>query len=286
MKSRSPDNDTWPDAQKIDAWLEWKKKCALALCTDPQARAYLLAFGSRRFQTCKNRIENYDGASITIPVPEDCWHLFESHAITKKRQEDAKRYKDWIFDRLEKVNVYGIESGAYGLFRDIARDYVHNEYHERRVDSLEAHLGNHQDSDTPLSLEDLVPGTVNSACAEAINNEYRDNAEDVAERCFKNLDDREKTAVLASWLGLSLAHKVVVKAAQCQHTMLYRAKDAVCRKMKDEISSLYQDEDPQSLKCLYLFSLHALSERSVTWGRKDSRYHAVFVAAEEEVCHG
>src|SRR5210317_1578654 len=83
----------------LACWMEWKARCAAALC-DESTRRSLQKFAHTRFL----RFYPRSIPSRVLPHREnglpavDAWHLFETHLITTQTKQ-GKRFKDWLYAR-------------------------------------------------------------------------------------------------------------------------------------------------------------------------------------------
>ncbi len=215
------------------AWREWKAQCALDLCSKTTA-AHLRQFGGRRFRRYVERCLPKSGpgrASADVLSPRDAWHRFEVHLCVRESRA-GKRYKEWLFQRADPHEAHWeriVEAGATVLMRTVVREFLRHEHAVPWMRSLQDPL---LGSDgTPLTLEDLLPGTLDPS-DEAERKEIEEAAGHVAGEILSDLSSRERIAVAARDSGVSLSHSdVLKKAAGCQKSALYTAYRKVFHKI-------------------------------------------------------
>ena len=208
------------------------------------------------------------------------WHLFETYlAIRNTRQ--GKTYKEWLFARLpgiEREDLEALAGGATLLMRDVVRDYLRQEYPPSEMISLNSTTGGLNDSG--LTLEDLLPGTIDPV-NEVATREFERLATGHAHEFFDQMGPREKVAFLAKDLGLSLAHDEVLKAAGCRKSVLNESYQAFILNAAGEIKKIYSSEDAESVRLLILMTLQKIKCNVREWGRSSTELSNLFTLAEE-----
>jgi len=263
-------------AAALKAWTEWRKRCALALCSRA-AQAGLEAFAGVRFRALLRKCGG-PATACAAPAARDAWHLFETH-LTVRSTAGGKRYKDWLFARVPRGgsaqdSVDAVQGGAWLLMRDVVREHLRREIAPPNTVSLQAPL---QPGDaTPLTLEDLLPGEDDPArCVE--RREYESLARQHAEELFADLTDRERVAILAKTLNLSLAHKAVVRAAGCGKSALNDAFRAFLQAVAARLRARYADDEAESVLRLTLLTLAELKGRAFLWGKSENGCPELFL---------
>jgi hypothetical protein len=281
---------------RLEPWLEWKEACTIDKCKTEEHVEYLKRFGFHRF--CKNiEIINtkqcrQKSSSLSLPAyqhkddAEDgstklfWWNLLEAKMIAGANK-GGKLYKDWLFDRLnilKGTQVAIIESGASVLMRDVVRKHVCEEYCGKLEQSLDVPLGD----DASFSMKDVYYVVhVYNACArwlidEIIIRDYERLGGEIASPYFKSMSNRERVAVLASALDVSLANPEVCRMAGCQHAMVYAALHKCQKNITSIIADKYPEEDKESVRFLNYYSLLALSELCVEWGKSEKKCLPLF----------
>ncbi len=258
-------------------WTEWKKFCARALCPE-ETQQRLGRFAVSRFGIHLKRhlsVTNLAPADAQrqLPPPEDAWHQFETYAaLTQTRQ--GKRYKDWIFARVQHSDrspLDTIQSGATLIIRDVVRAYLRKEYTPRTTVSLDRPIG-----DGTVTLGDLLPGFVqNEDSPEAT--EFDLLAAKHAEALFQTLSRRERVGLLAKYAGVSLESSDVLAAADCGKSTLNQAVRDLMRRLRDGVVREYGDEGHNTIMAFTALMLQHLEQIIYFWknsekGLPDSFY--------------
>ena len=212
--------------QTLANWQEWKDKCALALCAE-DTRGQLPGFVHSRFSHFAQAYAgttNAGTASGLIPSSGEAWHRFETH-FQLHDSPGGKKYKEWLFARMETRGYSAqesVEAGASLLIRDVVREYLRREHSSRRMVSISHGVAGCSGEGETLSVEDLLPGTLDTTRA-VEERELDAMARSDAEGAFARLNRRERVALLAHAAGMSLAHPEAVKAAGCGRSALNAA---------------------------------------------------------------
>jgi len=260
----------------LACWIEWKKACALDLCS-ARSQAVLQEFAGRRFTTFFQRCAAsgagaaHRGLSASASGSDrDAWHLFETHLVLKSTQ-GGKRYKDWLFAqaRMGHAGAFdAIQGGATLIMRDVVREYLRREYRPRAHVSLQTPVASAEEGGSPMSLQDLLPGSVDPA-REAALREYEALAAEHAADVFEGLSRHERVAVLARTLGISFAHPTVAQAAGRGRTVLGGAYQSVLRGIQTALRERYMGDDPESIRHLRLMTVLALKNLACAWGKSE-----------------
>jgi hypothetical protein len=280
MQSRE-DSSPPPTVPVLEDWLAWKSRCARALCTkDTQRRLGYFAlyrFGiqlRRQLATTNLRPED---AVRQHPTEEDAWHRFESFAaLTQTRQ--GKRYKDWIFARIQQSNrsaLDTIQSGATLILRSAVRDYLRGEYAPHRAASLDQPVG-----DGTLTLGDLLPGLVSTE-DDATTREYNTLAEGHAHRVFEGLSRRERVGLLARLMGVALDHDDVLVAADCGKSTLNQAVKNLWVHMRESLLREYREDGHDAIMALATLVIQHLERITFLWKLSEKNLPRCFYSTED-----
>ena len=268
------------DREALDPWVEWKRLCALGRCTAP-TQTTLRDFVTRRFSGLVQRYHfqtNVPGSAALTLLPTDPWHLLETH-LTINQTGSGKRYKDWLFAwaaQHHRGGVAAIENGVCLLLRDVVREYLRREFFPARVLSLSQPLAG---TDGEHCLEDLLPGQLDPA-AEIERREFERQAQARAQIAWPELSPRERVALLAKDLGLSLAHPLVLEITGCGKSMVNQAYRELVRRLATRLSVDYADDDRAAIVTLTIMTLHELHHLSREWGKSENQCRPLFDRAE------
>lgn len=250
----------------VACWIEWKQRCALDLCS-AAARTALRSFAGARCQNFARKCRETgraDGAAPPLLAAADAWHLLETHLVVKT-DAAGKRYKDWLFARVAgragQAALDAIQGGATLIMRDVVREHLRREYSPREFTSLNAPLS---DGDVPLTLEDILPGGADPA-DEAGQREIERLAGEHASGFFREMSRRERVALLARELGLSLAHPAVARAAGCGKSMLCAAFRESVTRVAARLLADYGREDLPGVRVLTVRVLDRLTKAVLDW---------------------
>ena len=268
----------------LAAWNEWKARCALGLC-GVEARAALRAFAEARF---RHFAQAAGDAAGPAPAGEpdvsgpDAWHLFETH-LTVNTTAAGKRYKDWLFARVDGVDADALDTicgGATLLMRDVVREHLRRERSPSWMASLDRPVC--ESEGVPLTFGDLLP----DSAAPGQEPELRELAAMARERAaafFAEMSRREKTVLLAKTLGLSLAHPAVEQEAGCLKSMLSAACGAALRRLVEQIRADHPGEDEETVRLLSAMTLSELRDRAERWGKSEKSVARLFLIVEGRV---
>ena len=252
----------------LKAWTQWKRECALATCDD-ETREHLRTFAAALFWRYADAFiskTNLTSASNLPHTAADAWHLLETRLTTSSTRK-GKRYKDWLFDRTRWAAdpaLKVLQGGVRVFVRDVVRDVLRNECFDARVDSLDAPA--RADGDGELSVVDLLPGGL-SPSDDAVHRDFERLAREHAPRVIADMLDRERIALFAKAVGLSLANPELEVAAGCRKSMLNAAYHGVIRRVSERLLREYPDDDRESVLLLTLKTLEEVNSRLVKWGK-------------------
>jgi len=212
----------------------------------------------------------------------DPWHLFESHAAATSTRE-GKRYKDWIFSRTEQASdppAGVIEAGGSLILRSVVREHLRTEFLSRDVVSLNTPVkGGDGES---LTLEDLLPGSPDPA-DEVAAREYAALAGKHARHAFDDMPWRERVALLAKHMGLSLSCDRVLKAAGCGKSVLSVTYRESVQRIGLDLRARYPQDDEASVLALAMMTMDHLKKRIFSWGKSEKGCSDLFHRVEGTV---
>lgn len=243
--------------QTIDNWIEWKQKCALALCSG-EAKQSLTRFVHARFARCVaaylHTTNSTDPAAV-VPDAGESWHRFESH-FRLHAGPGGKSYKDWLFAAPAGGRAYStqesVEAGASLLVRDVVREFLRREHSASWMVSTSAPASG-SCGETP-TVEELLPAAADTV-AGVEKRELDRLAGADAEAAFLSLDRRERVAILVREAGVSLAHPDAVKAAGCGKSVLNEAFHSALSRVAATVRNRHPGEERKvqaSLACIAL----------------------------------
>jgi len=255
----------------LGCWDEWRKLCALGRCSDPTSD-YLQGFAHIRFQALIARYAHRTGVEEPQALaagigPRESWHLLESRFVVQSTRH-GKRYKDWLFARLERsadAPLDVIQGGATLILRDAVREYLRLEFSPPRTQSLNQPL--RSKTGYYLVLEELLPDKYHAA-DETAHREYARLAEGHAEAFFNDTDERDRIVIFARGLGIRFAAPEIAKLT------------SVVERVATEIQQLYPQEDNASLLMLSRLTLEAVTERTILWGKSERGLAPFFLSIE------
>lgn len=162
--------------------------------------------------------------------------------------------------------------------RDVAREHLRREYAPSNMISLNSPVSG-LDERTDLTLEDLLPGTIDPR-DEVATREFKHLATRHAQEFFVEMNQREKIAFLAKDLGISLAHREMEKAAGCRKSVLSQAYRDFILNIAGRIKKYYSTEDSDAVKMLTLMTLNEVKEMVRTWAGSSNNLRRFFSIAE------
>ena len=235
----------------LKAWTQWKRKCALAMCDDEtQVCLQTSVSGSfRRYAEACIAKTNLASASDLTHTDAEAWHLLETRLTTSSLRE-GKRYKDWLFDRMRCTTdppMKVLQGGIRALVRDVVRDVIRMEYSDSFVESLDTPV--HKDDEGKITAVDLLPGGLDPV-DDAVHRDFERLASEHAPRVIDDMLDREKIALFAKAVGLSVANPELEATAGCGKSMLNAAYHNFMRRISERFLREYPDDDRESVLLL------------------------------------
>lgn len=262
-------------------WTEWKLKCALGLC-EPATRCELKEFARARFLHYAGIYYNSIGAEDAkplIPDADEAWHLFETHlCLTDSRA--GKSYKEWLFSSARMVReteLDSVQGGATLIMRDVVRERLRREYAPRWIASLDAPVGVALEGH-PLTLGDLLPARRDSA-NDPESDELLNLAAADADGALATLGRRERIALLANALGLSLAHPSVVSAGACSKSSINAAFHAALVGLASHVRLMHPRESREVQATLACLVFEEAQRRIICWGKLENGCAQLFLSA-------
>ncbi|MFO7870164.1 MAG: hypothetical protein R6V03_01880 [Kiritimatiellia bacterium] len=261
----------------LDAWIEWKKLCALNLCST-SAQVVLKTFAAFRFTKLMERYRAYaDGPSS---APENPWHLLETH-MTVKNTRGGKRLKDWLFARVKSSSDNAldvIQGGASLIMRDVAREYLRRECARPRTVSLDRPLPGRGTSSVTI-LDVLASGLDPSY--ETCLREYEDLARRHAGDFLRDMSRRERVALTAKRLGISLADSAVTKTAGCRKSVLFTAYRDLLARIASHLGAKYSADGAESVLTLTLMTLEEAASKVISRAKSEKSFSELFLLSED-----
>jgi hypothetical protein len=264
----------------LDHWQCWRERCALGLCP-PEAQHALRQFARARFERWLAAYAPGAGVfrDAAPPPAAEAWHWFES-GLCLRRTRAGKSYKEWLFARAAiegAPTLDAVQGGAALLMRDVVRERLRQDYHPARVLSFDAPGGAAAPDDTP-GLHELLPAPHDTR-SEVERRELDGRAAEAAARLLAALPRREKVALLAKELGLSLAHPAAIAVADCGKSMLCAAYRAALERIADWVRSRHATEEPSTQLELSVRTFEQVRARIPGWGKSESACAPLFMIA-------
>ncbi len=266
------------DDRRMAPWIEWKERCALALCTEA-TQAVLLAFGGMRFRTLAQRclplINVRDVKDVMVP-DHDAWHLLETH-MTVPQSSNGKAYKQWLFARADGSSDMPfdvIQGGATLLMRSVVREHLRREYSP--PDHVSTHRTPGTAGDTNTIHEEWLPSDTDTRDTVA-RRELETIASREATSRFACLDRRSRLAMAARQLRVPLTTPALLTAGQCSKSSMHRACHHLADSLLNEVSTTYHGEDPATVNELALLIFETLTHHCVEWALQTPQYRSVLL---------
>jgi hypothetical protein len=262
----------------LEHWQDWYRRCTLEGCSEA-GRLSLAAFTHARFLTYLRRLDR-GGLGHGAPESTDrTWHLFESH-LQLKATRQGKRYKDWLFARLDGATdqpAEVVEAGASLIVRSVVREYLRDERPRAGTASLDAPVVD--DFGHPLTLEDLLAGPADTA-AEVMARESEALARRSAVDAFAALPRRTRIVLAAKALGVSLAHPSVERLARARKSALSDEYRRCVAELAEALRARYAGEYAGRMATLAAQTLHHMFELAVEWARAEKGCGKLFSCVE------
>ncbi len=265
--------------RRMAPWIEWKERCAVALCSE-ETQAALLAFGGMRFRTlaqrCLPMINVRDIRDVMLP-DNDAWHLLETH-MTLPQSSNGKAYKQWLFARTAgsaDAPFDIVQGGATLLMRSVVREHLRKEH------SPSGHISAHHtpspDEEVTTTGEEWLPGDVDTRDAVALR-ELTDIASCESSRRFDGLPSRVRLALAAKHLRVPLSSPVLLALAQCGKSVMSAAFRSFASALLEELATTYHGEDRATIGELAILVFDALTRRCVEWAIESEEHRAALLA--------
>lgn len=255
-------------------WQEWRSRCAALRCA-ADTQAALREFAARRFLRYARAALGEHDVQPQIPAPEACWHLLESE-LAAGRLRSGKRYKEWLFARLEgsrDAPIDVIQGGASLLMRTVVRNWALREARQRRSCALEAPVGGHGSG---LTLADLLPAAANDP--EGAELDRLAAAE--ARRLFENLPEKTRRIVLAKQLGLPLYGPNLLAQLGASRSGVSVTWRSVFQTLARQVAANYPQEPRAWQLRLCLLAAQQLDPLIFRWGSLEKSVRGLFFMVE------
>jgi len=263
----------------IEHWTMWKDKCALALC-GAEAQSSLRAFAHARFHKFASafaKATNAPDPNALTPSAAETWHWFETY-LRLRNTGEGKSYKHWLFARggsEEDATLDRVQGGATLLMRDVVRERLRREFSSRKMVSLDAPIGTGHAGDA-ADLHELLPGYADTA-KEVEEKELRSMAVAEADGAIFAMSFRERVALLARELGLSLAHPSVTSAADCGKSVLSTAYHDALQGVATHVKSRFPRDDRTTLALLTVLVFEEVKKSILLWGKSEKACAQLFL---------
>ena len=255
-------------------WQEWRRRCAALRC-ETTTRTALREFAARRFLRYARAALGDNEVQPQIPAPEACWHLLESE-LAAGRLRSGKRYKEWLFARLEgsrDAPIDVIQGGASLLMRTVVRNWALREARQRRSCALEAPIGG-RGSD--LTLADLLP----AAADDPEDAELDRLAAAEARRLFDALPEKTRRVVLAKQLGLPLYGPNLLAQLGASRSGVSVIWRGVFHTLARQVAKNYPQEPRAWQLRLCLLAAQQLDPLIFRWGSLEKSARGLFFMVE------
>ncbi len=248
-------------------WRSWYRTCALALC-DEDARAELRRFTGQRWRryaaVCAGLIQG-DGC---VPPDTDTWHDFET-LLRLRNTRQGKAYKHWLFARVVSLDGdaarRAVEGGASLMMRDVVRERFRREYSRRGTISLDQPIPGSRPDSPPLEV--LLPDR-KPADDGVEQRDIRRLAQQTALILMRDiLSNREKIVLFAREHGVSLQDPVLIAAAGCGKTVLFRTHHRALQTIARTVERQFQNESRTLQADLAVAAMQALGPMILEWAR-------------------
>jgi hypothetical protein len=271
---------------ELDAWTEWKRLCALGLCeveTQTALRAFACA-AFRRYLGVYATAARTTAVDALAPSREDAWHRFETHLRIRNNRQ-GKSYKEWLFSRAVEEGSSSLDcirGGATLLMRDVVRAYLREETAPAGTRTLDAPIET-ADGGGGLTLRDLLPDRADTRHT-VTQNEVCALAADATAPLLAVIGRRERIALLARELGLSLAHPLVTTAAKCRKSMVFAAYRQALEDLAEGVRQRYPHFETSTMAevCIQVFD--NVRQAVVAWGQTEDECRTLFTVLAPPCC--
>ncbi len=259
-------------AAAVQAWTQWRRRCAVGLC-DPPVREALHRFAFRRARSWCTRL---GGAArgFTVPAGPDAWHRLETH-MTVVRSRRGAPYKQWLFARAEGLCggdfLNAVQGGATLLLRDVLREWMRQEAAAPAVVSLEAPLPNLRG----LCLLDLLPADADPA-GKAAERDLEEIGRREAAEAWAQAGRPARVGLCLRAAGLPLYGQHPEKLAGCGKSRIYAEVQQFVRRLADD---LRRRHGPNAFDLACRALAHA-RDLALEWGCAENILPAAFQQME------
>ena len=268
----------------MEHWMAWKQLCALELCP-PETRRLLRDFAHNRylrFAAAYARTTNLPDANALTPESAEAWHWFETH-LRLRDTRGGKCFKEWLFAR-ESVDgeptIDSIQGGATLLMRNVVRERLRREFSSRGTVTLDVAVPI-EGGDSAPSFHELLAGDLDTAQA-VEQHELEAIATAEAAGAAATLNRRERVALLAREIGLSLAHTAVTRAAGCGKSVLNTAYHNALVGLAGHVRARYPAEANSTLALLTCLVFERVRGAILLWGRSESACAQLFLLVDHD----
>jgi hypothetical protein len=270
--------------QTLEHWITWKEKCAAALCP-PETRLELQNFAHVRFHrfaaACAHDTNVHDANALTPPA-EEAWHCFEAY-LQLRNSREGKIYKEWLFKRASVAGaptLDSIQGGASVLMRDVVREQLRREFSSKWMTALDAPISVGIGG-SEVTMLDLLPDSGDTR-TDVERREMESIAASDAREFLSAMSHRERVALLARVLGLSLAHQAVTALAGCGKSVLFDVYNNTLQKLARHVRSVHPREDRSTLASLTAMAFDRLKDLILEWKESEKACAHLSLLIEQE----
>ena len=262
-------------ATTFQHWQEWRARCAALRCGS-ETRSALQTFAAQRFQRYARAVLGEPDVGPQLPAPGECWHLLESE-LAAGRLRSGRRYKEWLFARLEgsrDAPIDVVQGGASLLLRTVVRNWARRETRQRQTCPLEMPVG------VPggrLTLADLLPAPP-AGDPEASELERLGDAE--AGALFASLPTLPRHVLLAKQLGLPLYGAELLAHVGSSRSGVSLVWRGVFQQLARQVAQRYPEEPRDWQLRLGLQAARKLEQLIFSWGRLEKSAQVLFHMVE------
>ena len=249
-------------------WAEWRAKCDLTKCS-LQAQIFLKNFADKIFNYWLKQIDPNANVPSTFGGESYAWEIFEQKMLTGITNE-GKRYKDDLIEA-----AHGIESRASGRLRDCVRSAFFFTKKKVVTGAIEIDGAFISDPDAPTLRELFNPFHLTA------QNELQAEARKMGEGIFDSLNLRQKMALIAIELGLSLSLPELEAIFECKQSMRYSAYSSIRMDLLERFRQWLPDEDKEIYELLTDLALNHLQEKALQWGMSEKTCEPLFHLGEQ-----
>lgn len=239
----------------LSDWTEWRERCAIALCPDDVAKR-LRDFAYPRFRRYLSFAIGEEATRDEMPGHDACWDLLE-HDLATARPRSGRRYKEWLFARLENSKgdpLDVIQGGATLLLRSVVRTWAKN------IPDIQGHLSLNREIPgcEGITYLDLLPDERAGDVPE--EGEQIADAAQIADIVFRGLCRAERLVLLAGSAGVPLYHPHILTVIGFGKTKVAALRKDVLLKIAEEIQRTWPEESTDWKTAVALKAHDALNE--------------------------